>query len=200
MDKDFGDNSDSLSESKVLIEQSMHVVFPLLKNNSPVVVFFNPARIDVVLDAVRSAGFIFRRMMWMYKPNDVCFPFRGWLLTSEAILLFSKGELSLPKPTQYDHDCYIYNHGRKDTSFWHPSVKSLDVTQRLVGQITQHDDIVLDPFLGSGTTAVACVRTGRHFIGIEKNHEYCEIAKMRVRNEMSNSNNKKHSLKEIYQQ
>jgi DNA modification methylase len=41
-------------------------------------------------------------------------------------------------------------------------------------------DIVLDPFLGSGTTAVACVKTGRHFIGIDISDEYCEIARRRV--------------------
>jgi len=40
--------------------------------------------------------------------------------------------------------------------------------------------IVLDPYMGSGTTALACIRTGRQFIGIEKEAEYSEIAKARI--------------------
>ena len=41
--------------------------------------------------------------------------------------------------------------------------------------------LVLDPFLGSGTTAVACVQTGRNFIGIEIDPGYCAIAEKRIR-------------------
>ena len=46
------------------------------------------------------------------------------------------------------------------------------------------DGIVLDPFLGSGTTAVACKNLGRRFIGIEINPDYCQIAKERLRQEI----------------
>ena len=46
---------------------------------------------------------------------------------------------------------------------------------------TKEGDIVIDPFLGSGTTAVACLELNRHFIGIELSSEYCEIAKKRIR-------------------
>lgn len=45
-------------------------------------------------------------------------------------------------------------------------------------------DIVLDPFMGSGTTAVACINTGRNFIGFEISVEYCEIAKRRIEKEI----------------
>jgi site-specific DNA-methyltransferase (adenine-specific) len=50
---------------------------------------------------------------------------------------------------------------------------------------TKEGDLVLDPFLGSGTTAVACLRTKRHYIGIELDAEYCAIAEERVRQENS---------------
>ena len=45
------------------------------------------------------------------------------------------------------------------------------------------DGIVLDPYMGSGTTGIACVKTGRHFIGIEKDKEYFDIARERIRKE-----------------
>lgn len=41
-------------------------------------------------------------------------------------------------------------------------------------------ETILDPFMGSGTTGVACVKTGRRFIGIEISEEYCAIAKRRI--------------------
>lgn len=41
-------------------------------------------------------------------------------------------------------------------------------------------DIVLDPFMGSGTTAIACIETNRQYIGYEISEEYCEIARKRI--------------------
>jgi site-specific DNA-methyltransferase (adenine-specific) len=50
----------------------------------------------------------------------------------------------------------------------------------LVKLITPLGGLVLDPFLGSGTTALACKRLGRHYIGIEISREYCDIAERRL--------------------
>jgi site-specific DNA-methyltransferase (adenine-specific) len=52
-------------------------------------------------------------------------------------------------------------------------------------KLCQPNGIILDPFMGSGTTGVACVRTGRKFIGIEKEPHYFEIAKRRIIDELS---------------
>jgi DNA modification methylase len=61
----------------------------------------------------------------------------------------------------------------------HPCPKSLDIWLELI-KAAPEGGLVLDPFLGSGTTAVAAKRTGRHFIGIELSQEYVDIAKKRV--------------------
>jgi DNA modification methylase len=52
---------------------------------------------------------------------------------------------------------------------------------------TKPGDIILDPFLGSGSTAVAAKRTGRRYIGIEVLKEFCQLAKQRVRKESSSN-------------
>ena len=83
------------------------------------------------------------------------------------------------------------NEAHKDDKEWkrhniqwgniHPTVKSLSLMEYLCTITkTPTGGIVLDPFLGSGTTAMACIKTGRNFIGIEKDPEYCKIAQKRI--------------------
>ena len=62
----------------------------------------------------------------------------------------------------------------------HPTEKPIALFERLVKASSQIGSYVLDPCIGSGTTAVAAINTGRKFIGIERNEEYCEIAKQRI--------------------
>ena len=63
----------------------------------------------------------------------------------------------------------------------HPTVKPTEVMARLLNNVPKDRGPVLDPFLGSGTTLLACVETGHDGIGIEREREYLEIADARVR-------------------
>ena len=64
----------------------------------------------------------------------------------------------------------------------HPTVKPLKLMQYLCTLTkTPTGGIVLDPFLGSGTTAMAAKKTGRTFIGIEQDEDYCKIAEARIK-------------------
>ncbi|AKJ68511.1 DNA methylase N-4 [Pandoraea thiooxydans] len=62
----------------------------------------------------------------------------------------------------------------------HPTQKPLDIIERMVLATCPPDGLVLDPFMGSGTTAVACARHGRRFIGYEINPQYCALAHQRI--------------------
>jgi len=62
----------------------------------------------------------------------------------------------------------------------HPTEKPIELIKYLVTKSSNENDIVLDPFLGSGTTAVACKQLKRNYIGIELSEEYCSIAKKRL--------------------
>lgn len=62
----------------------------------------------------------------------------------------------------------------------HPSPKPFEFILKILHRFTQEDDLILDPFLGSGTTAEACKLLHRNFIGIEINPEYCKIAEERL--------------------
>lgn len=62
----------------------------------------------------------------------------------------------------------------------HPAPFPVDLPERLIELYTYRDDVVLDPFLGSGSTAVAAVRTGRHYLGFDTDAAYVELAEARV--------------------
>jgi site-specific DNA-methyltransferase (adenine-specific) len=62
----------------------------------------------------------------------------------------------------------------------HPTEKPLSLMQELVGLYTQPGEIVCDPFMGSGTTGVACATLGRPFIGIEQNPKWFDLSCKRI--------------------
>lgn len=62
----------------------------------------------------------------------------------------------------------------------HPTQKSQKVLELFLKYWTNENDIVLDPFMGSGTTAVACAKLNRNYIGFDSNPEYCQIAEKRL--------------------
>jgi DNA modification methylase len=81
--------------------------------------------------------------------------------------------------------CDSYRHGIRDfEKADHPTQKWLPMIHRIVESIVPHGASALDPFMGSGTTGVACVRTGRRFIGIEKEPKYFTIAIDRIKKEL----------------
>ena len=66
------------------------------------------------------------------------------------------------------------------TRVGHPAPFPVELPQRFIELYTWRDDVVLDPFMGSGSTAVAAVRTGRHFLGYDTDPAYVEAARARV--------------------
>lgn len=72
----------------------------------------------------------------------------------------------------------VYREMRRDIE--HPAVFPVRLPEELCLSFTNHGHVVLDPFMGSGTTGVACMNLGRKFIGIEREPKYFEIACRRI--------------------
>lgn len=68
----------------------------------------------------------------------------------------------------------------KPSSNEHPCAKPIKAWKKLLSDVTQEGDLILDPFLGSGTTAVAAKLLNRRYIGIEIEPKYCEVAERRL--------------------
>ena len=66
----------------------------------------------------------------------------------------------------------------------HPTEKPVEMLSSFITNSSNADDVVLDPFMGSGSTGVACMQTDRRFIGIEIDHKYYDIAQERINAEV----------------
>ena len=69
------------------------------------------------------------------------------------------------------------------TRVGHPAPFPVELPQRLIDLYTYRGDLVLDPFIGAGTTAVAAVRTGRHYVGFDTDADYIDLAEQRIAEE-----------------
>lgn len=83
-------------------------------------------------------------------------------------------------PKQDYTDVWTTNITQSSEEQFHPTQKPISIIQRMVETSTKQGDTVLDPFMGSGTTGVACINLGRKFIGIELDEGYFKIAEKRI--------------------
>lgn len=96
----------------------------------------------------------------------------------------------------YPRDVLRYSNGFSSTPTHggssgrrHPTQKPLDISEYMIRTYTDPGDTVLDNCAGSGTTCVAAIRTGRHFIGYETEQEYVELANERIAEAQANAGN-----------
>ena len=93
----------------------------------------------------------------------------------EFILFMQKGR----KFINGKRDPNIFKFKRTNNNL-HPTQKPLDLMEYLITKFTNENETVIDPFMGSGTTGVACKNLNRNFIGIELDKKYFEIAQKRI--------------------
>lgn len=131
--------------------------------------------------------------------HDCCFDILCWVKTN-AMPLFNNKYLSDKEyclyfrrggycnPTDYESAKTVFFEpiNVKDKKRWgHPTIKPLGIIQRLVKNSSKVGGVVLDPFMGSGTTAVAAIREQRRFIGFELDEGYFQIATERIEKEIN---------------
>lgn len=127
---------------------------------------------------VEEKGCMFEILTW-HKTNPIPTINNKYLSDTEYCLMFREEGTSL------NHDGNIKTKGKYYISslnvsdkndYLHPTIKPLEYVQNMILNSTDKGDIVLDPFLGSGTTALAAKRLGRKYIGFELNPDYYHIA------------------------
>ena len=142
------------------------------------VVFFADRNMSLLLATATRLAIPYRRSLVWRKPPGSQFGGAardGFWYDFELIHVYGK---PTKKPGR-SRNFAVLEH-RTVTGQKHGCQKPLPLMETLVEAYTKKDAVVLDPFMGSGTTGVACKRLGRDFIGIEINEEYFEIAKKRI--------------------
>ena len=128
--------------------------------------------------ALEGAGYAVKQRLTWHKRVNGKGDLRGtYQPTCEDVLFASKGRHILNRrPSMLlDVGCVPTWEVRH-----HPHQKPINLPKMLIEASTQEDSTILDPFMGSGTTGVACMRTGRKFIGCEIDKGYYDIAKRRI--------------------
>jgi DNA modification methylase len=122
----------------------------------------------------------FEPLVWV-KTNPTPTTNNTWLPDLEYAFHFREKGVVLNDGYEIKSKGYVSPLNKKDKDLYdHPTIKPLEFVKNHILHITQENDIVLDPFLGSGTTAVACQETKRQFIGFEIDKGYYDIAQDRI--------------------
>ena len=160
--------------------------YDILKNNARAYVFTAQKTFMQVVNGFTNSGFHLHQTLIWHKKNLIGgSKKRMYDFTSsyEQILNLHKGR---PKPLKKEGLIDVLEYPQPQSNYTkdrrcHIHQKPYRLIEFLVYVSTQENDIVLDPFAGSGTTAVAAERLGRRWIAVEIQPGYCTIAKERIK-------------------
>ena len=124
-------------------------------------------------------------LIW-HKTNPIPMCNNKWLSDKEYCLYFRKRGYCQPSGYADAGTVWHLPANIKDKKLYgHPTIKPLPIIENIIRNSSREGDVVLDPFMGSGTTAVASARNSRDFIGFENNEGYHRTAQERVMEELS---------------
>lgn len=129
---------------------------------------------------VEEIGCAFDILCWN-KTNAMPLFNNKYLTDKEYCLYFRKGGYC--QPVSYESAKTVFNlpiNYKDKKMYGHPTIKPLSIIKTMIQNSSKEKDIVLDCFMGSGTTGVACKELKRDFIGIEIDKTYFEIAQKRI--------------------
>lgn len=120
-------------------------------------------------------GFPVRQIIIWKRKGGINFNAGYFLPTYEVVYLIAKKDFKLKKGANAVGDVWEF---MQEMDNEHPAPFPVALIERIIGSTDAQ--VILDPFMGSGTTAVAAQNRGRNYIGIDISPEYCEMAKKRV--------------------
>lgn len=120
-------------------------------------------------------------LLTWHKTNPVPTCNNKYLSDTEYILYFRHGGVPMYGSYETKKKYYVTPTNKEDKQkYKHPTIKPLHIIENLILNSSKENDIILDCFMGSGTTPVACVNTNRHYIGYEIDENYFDIACQRL--------------------
>lgn len=174
---DFGEWDKSFEVSR-LVE-----FIPKLTKNGSLVVFHSFEQFGELLNIFSEKLSLKDRLIWEKSNPMPRNADRRYIVNIEMASWWTKGDDWVFNRQSNTYDTCVLRYpsesGGAFTRF-HPTQKNVDLMSELVRRHSNEGDIVLDPFMGSGSTGVACMLNGRNFIGIEAEKKYYDIAEQRI--------------------
>lgn len=183
--KDVDLNFGEWDEENILPADYVDEFVRLLKDNGVLCLFYDKLYLGMIGIYLQEKFNYQVRHIGTYIKSNPCPQARKvkWQNGTEQCLIATANEgtghhfnYELGQSPDYFEHSVNYNH-------LHPTQKPLDLVKWIVKYWSFKDDKVLDPFLGSGTTAIACDHLNRDWLGIEKEEEYVDIARERLEKE-----------------
>jgi site-specific DNA-methyltransferase (adenine-specific) len=162
--------------------------YRVLKDGTHLYVMCNQINLIPFLNSFTSTGFQFIKSLIWNKGNKIMG--RWYMSQFEYILFFRKGTA---RPINNPGDSDILNVPNIKTKVGgeniHDTEKPIELMNILIKNSSNIGDLILDPFLGSGSTALSCIETNRKFIGMELDDKYFETIQRRIDDKLNINNN-----------
>jgi site-specific DNA-methyltransferase (adenine-specific) len=164
-------------QTNISICNWMPELFRVLKQGTHCYVFSNVLNLKEMIEEGERAGFKLQNLLVWEKNN--CTPSQYYMKNCEYVLMLRKGRAKWINDIGGSKTVHRYENiiGNKT----HPAEKPVPLIEFYINNSTNEGDIVLDPFMGSGATAIACINTNRNYIGFEIDKHYCDIANERIK-------------------
>ena len=176
-----GKPSGILTENKQLMksipdpELWLSECFRVMKDGTHIYVMLNTLNLTNYLNIINGVGFKLHNLLVWNKNNTT--PNRWYMKNCEYVIFARKGfAKSINNPSSQT----VHNFDNIIGNKKHPTEKPVDLMKLYVENSSQVGDTVLDPFMGSGSTMIACLNTNRKGIGIELDKHYFDIAQKRI--------------------
>lgn len=155
------------------------------------------------IDAMMSSGFnrsSLNQRLGHRRAEHTFYTKEQWAIPTEEVYQELQAVMKLPLDysqvkERYDKARFTFNLPTGVTDVWdftpdkvrygHPTQKPKDITERIIKASTNENDLVLVPFVGSGSECVSALNSNRNFIGFELSQEYCQVANTRITKEVS---------------
>lgn len=152
--------------------------YRVLKNNSSIYVFCSAKTQDIFKELIELAGFTIKNYVIWVKNNHTAGDLKAqYGQKYEVIIYANKGRKEIEGKRLTD--VWEFNRvvGAKQL---HQNQKPVDLIKQCILKSSQPGDLILDGFMGSATTAIACLETQRNFIGFELDSYYYEVCMKRI--------------------
>ena len=181
---DFGswDHFSSEKEYWRFIKLRFKECVRVLKEKGHLISFFDQNRMSMFINMMGHYGMLMRQHLYWEKSNPAPRARKAdFMIALEQACWFTKGTRS--------GAIFNYKLGQQknfivaslpNNNRIHPTQKPVSVLKIWISYLSNENNTILDPFLGSGSTAVACKELNRNFIGIENNSKYCKAAEERI--------------------